>query len=96
MAAAPSTVEIGAGWDMLCHGLFHVFPLIRLRGVSIATAATRLSVVIPILAAVLLWGEQPNGLQTTGALLALISLPLLAIKRPTARVKLCPSGRGCC
>jgi len=78
---APSTVEIGVlGGICFVTAFFMFFPLIRLRGVSIATAATRLSVVIPILAAVLLWGEQPNGLQTTGALLALISLPLLAIK----------------
>jgi drug/metabolite transporter (DMT)-like permease len=60
-----------------------LFPLMRLRGVSIATAVQRLSIVIPILFAIVAWGERPDQLQTAGALLALVSLPLLTI-RPAA------------
>lgn len=77
----PTTIIIGIlGGISFVSAFFMFFPLIKMRGVSVATAATRLAVVIPILAAILLWGEQPNHWQMTGSLLALISLPLLTIK----------------
>ena len=56
---------------------FFLFPFMKLRGVSISTAVVRLSVLIPMVFSVALWGERPNGMQMSGAVLALMSLPLL-------------------
>lgn len=53
----------------------------ELRGVAIANAITRLSILIPMLAAVLLWHERPHGAQIAGAALALGALPLLSLDK---------------
>lgn len=56
---------------------FFLFPFMKLRGVSISTAVVRLSVLIPAAVSVVFWGERPNGMQASGTILALVSLPLL-------------------
>ena len=56
---------------------FLLVPFMRLRGVSIATAVLRLSVLMPILVSVLWWGERPGAVRSAGAALAFLSLPLL-------------------
>lgn len=52
-----------------------------LKGVAIANAITRLSVIIPMLATILIWGEHPQFLEGLGALLALTAMPLLSLDR---------------
>lgn len=64
---------------------FFLVPFMKLRGVSIATAVVRLSVLIPVVFSVALWGERPNGMQTSGAILALMSLPLLGFHPSVGR-----------
>ena len=75
------TLLIGVAAGLTYAGAYLLlFPLMKLRGVSIATAVQRLSIVIPIVFAVVAWGERPDPMQTAGALLALVSLPLLTIR----------------
>lgn len=58
---------------------FLLFRAMRMKGVSICTAVSRLAILIPVLVAIIAWGERPSGLQAAGALLALASLPLLTL-----------------
>ena len=53
---------------------------IRLSGVVVTIAIVRLSVVVPILFAILLWNEMPNAWQIIGIVLACCALPLLSTK----------------
>jgi drug/metabolite transporter (DMT)-like permease len=81
--AAPSlpTWEIGLlGGVCFVTSYLLFFPMIALRGVSITTAVVRLSALIPVLVAILFWGEHPAGYQVVGATMALASLPLLGFK----------------
>jgi len=55
-------------------------PTMQLRGVSITTAILRLSVIIPILVSMLVWGERPDTVQTVGGVMAIVALPLLAYR----------------
>lgn len=52
-----------------------------LKGVAIANAVTRLSVLIPVLGSILLFGEHPRSIETAGALLAMSAMPLLSLDR---------------
>jgi len=54
---------------------------LSLRGVAIANAVTRLSVLIPVLGAILLFGEHPRVIESAGALLAMTAMPLLSLDR---------------
>lgn len=77
----PSTVALGAVVGLAYSASFAAtLPMMRMRGVSISTAVIRLSVIIPILVAVLFWGERPNGVQVGGAVLALAAMPFLGIR----------------
>ena len=79
-ASAP-TLALGATAGLLyavSYGLF--FSHLVRRGVAVSTAVSRLAVVVPVLASVLLWHEDPGPQQAIGATLALFSLPLLAFK----------------
>lgn len=82
---SPSTVALGvAGGFVYATSFCTLLPVMRMRGVSITTAVMRLSVLIPILVAVLWWGERPNGAQVVGAGLALAAMPLLGINSSAA------------
>jgi len=58
-----------------------MLPFMRLRGVAICMAISRLAVLVPIIGAIVLWGEPVTNLQVAGASLAVISLPLLGLGR---------------
>ena len=64
-------------------GLLYVLAftfIIRLqgaRGISVSAAAIRLSVLFPVVASIVFWGERPGGVQIAGIVLAVFSLPLL-------------------
>ncbi|MBI1925199.1 EamA family transporter [Candidatus Poribacteria bacterium] len=59
----------------------------RLSGIVVTIAVVRLSLVVPILFAILFWDEIPNGWQATGILLACCALPLLGTKSPPSRAE---------
>jgi drug/metabolite transporter (DMT)-like permease len=68
-----------------------MFTLYGLLGVAATTGLLRLSVVVPVLASVLLWGEWPTAAQGVGLLLAACALPLLSA-RPAGSSPRPPSG----
>lgn len=83
-APTPATLMVGFLGGLAYVGSYAVLvPMMRLRGVSITTAVLRLSVVIPIAIAMIVWGERPDAIQAAGGALALVALPLLAY-RPSA------------
>jgi drug/metabolite transporter (DMT)-like permease len=55
-----------------------MYALYGLLGVAVTTSLLRLSVVVPVLASVALWGEWPTPVQGAGLLLAAAALPLLS------------------
>ncbi len=58
---------------------FELFTIgIRLSGVVVTVAIVRLSIVIPILVAILFWQEIPNPWQSIGLLLTFLAIPLLS------------------
>ena len=76
----PVTLAMGSAVGVLYALNLALFvPLLGRRGVSIPSAMSRLAVVMPMLAALLLWGERVTTIQSTGALLSLIALPLLTL-----------------
>ena len=57
-----------------------------LRGMAIATAILRLSVVIPVVTSILYWGEIPSGYQVWGLLACLVALPLICSRGASGHV----------
>ncbi|MDQ3700474.1 MAG: hypothetical protein M3442_06080 [Chloroflexota bacterium] len=56
-----------------------MYVLLGLLGVAVTTSLLRLSVVVPVLASITLWGEWPTPAQGVGLLLAAGALPLLSV-----------------
>lgn len=54
-----------------------LFTVVELVGIGITFGIVRLSIALPTLASIFLWGEQPSSLQVVGLALALIALPML-------------------
>ncbi len=85
LAPSASTAWIGATAGVsYVVAYFVLFRLMALRGVAISTAISRLAVVIPVVASIVIWHDRPNTYQAIGCLLALVSLPLLGIKPAAA------------
>jgi len=86
MVPSPSTWWIGlSGGVSYVVAYFTLFKFMALRGVAISTAVMRLSVLIPVVASVAIWGDRPNTYQVVGCLLAVASLPLLGVKPGASR-----------
>jgi len=90
--ASPSTLHIGliAG-VVFVTTYFFIIHSMDLKGVAIANAIVRLSVLIPIVASIALWDERPGAIEALGGALALVALPLLALDRSHGGARL--SGR---
>ena len=56
-----------------------VLKFMKLRGLSITAVIMRMSVVIPLFFALVIWGERATTIQLAGALFTLLSLPFLAL-----------------
>jgi multidrug transporter EmrE-like cation transporter len=52
----------------------------RHKGVALTSSILQLTVLIPMLLSITIWGEATSGMQTLGIVLALASLPLLTVK----------------
>lgn len=80
--ASPPTLHIGllggAAFVTTYILILHSFDL---KGVAVANAITRLSVLIPVLATILVWHERPQVTEGLGALLALGAMPMLTLDR---------------
>ena len=76
----------GALWTGGAMGLiyfiayFFVIYTIRWVGVSAASVVSVLSILMPIVFAAFYWDQQPNALQVTGILMALVALTLIGGK----------------
>ncbi|MCZ6680790.1 MAG: hypothetical protein O7E52_26470, partial [Candidatus Poribacteria bacterium] len=57
----------------------------RLSGIVVTIAVVRLSLVVPIVFAILFWNEIPNFRQALGIIMACCALPLLGTKSPVSR-----------
>lgn len=57
--------------------MFSLYYLIEMGGMAIAFTVVRLSIVIPTVGSILIWGDAPNAVQMLGILLILISIPLI-------------------
>jgi drug/metabolite transporter (DMT)-like permease/dienelactone hydrolase len=80
--AGERTLAIGVLGGLLDPSAYMLMlPVLETKGVAIASAAMRLSVIIPVLLSLFLWQEVPNAWQGVGALLALAALPLLVTGR---------------
>jgi drug/metabolite transporter (DMT)-like permease len=76
----PLTLGLGAAVGVLYALNFTFFvPLLNRRGVSIPSAMSRLAVIMPMLAAVVVWGERLTSPQAAGAALSLVAMPLLTL-----------------
>jgi drug/metabolite transporter (DMT)-like permease len=83
---SPTTLLLGAFGGLVYSGSYLLlFRFMQTRGVSVATAILRLSVIIPVALSILAWGERPDAMQAWGAGVALVALPLLAYRRSTAQ-----------
>ena len=82
-AITPGLVALGVGQGVLFIVGFWLFSLaIRLAGMGLAAGVMRLSVVIPVLASWVIWGEVPAALQFVG--LALAGGAFLLVSRPAS------------
>lgn len=54
-----------------------LFTVVEFVGIGITFGIIRLSIALPTLASIFLWGEHPAALQVVGLLLAFVALPLL-------------------
>ena len=65
----------GAQYQLTYQLMYVLFGLV---GVAVTTSIMRLSVVVPVMASILVWGEWPNAPQAVGLLMAAAALPLLS------------------
>ncbi len=87
--AATGALSIGAvAGSIYFVAYLLLLPAMQLRGVAIALAFVRLSVIIPLAAAMLIWREAPDTIKTCGIVLALLALPLLSLDRGVSSTRL--------
>lgn len=69
-----------------CYFIAYFFVIFAIKwiGATASTVIAVLSIMLPILCGVFLWGEEPNGWQVTGVILALGSLLLIGAQKSTA------------
>lgn len=86
---SPVTWQIGVIGGLVYATTYLLFiQSLELKGVAIANAITRLSVLIPVLGAILIFGEQPRPIESAGALLAIMAMPLLSLDRGAGGTRL--------
>ena len=80
------TAVIGVlGGTAFVTAFFFFFSFMAVRGVSVTTTVIRLSVLVPLVFSLAVWGERAGILQTVGGLVALVSLPLLSMRPGKAK-----------
>lgn len=82
--AAP-TLLTGAGMGVgyfLC--FFLLLRTLDVRGAAIATALSRLAVLVPIAIAVVIWGERPGPIQWIGIVVSIVAMVLMNLPQRVA------------
>ena len=72
-----------------CYFIAYFFVIFAIKwvGATASTVIAVLSIMLPIICGISIWGEQPNGWQIAGVLLALASLMLIGGQKKTAGEK---------
>ncbi len=80
------TITTGA-WAGVCYlvSLLFYFAAVARVGVGLASAVNRLSVALPVVAAVAVWHEQVTGAQVVALVLVAVALPLLGSDQTGSR-----------
>lgn len=79
---SPPTIQIAVFGGVIFVATYVVLiHSMDLKGVAIANAMTRLSVLVPVLATIIIWRERPQLFEAVGGLLALAAMPLLSLDR---------------
>jgi len=76
----------GAGVSYILSYFFIMYTVQRV-GISVPMAVMRMSALVPIFGAVVLYGEHPNAVQVVGIALVFAAFPLLAIHRNGGRAE---------
>ena len=76
----------GAGVSYITSYFFIMYTVQRV-GISVPMAVMRMSALVPIFGAVLLYGEHPNAVQVVGIAVVFAAFPLLAIDRNGRRAE---------
>lgn len=78
----PAVVFGGVVLGLLFVATYLVFvPTLADRGVSVMAAMCQLSALVPMLASLIIWREQPTLVRLVGAVLCLIAMPMLALDK---------------
>lgn len=86
LSLSDATLFWGAVQGVAFIGTYYLICVsMALSGLAIATAFIRLSVVIPVLASIVYWGETPGVYQVLGILFCLASLPLIGTRTRDAQ-----------
>lgn len=90
------TVQIGIITGVTCIvGMLITTKALQMLNVSLVLTSYRMSLVVPVVASVQIWGETLNGVQTFGIMAALLGLVFITCgvqptdRQPTARFALC-------
>lgn len=87
VVSAPRPVEPAVLFGGVVLGLLFVatylvfVPTLADRGVSVMAAMCQLSALVPMLASLVIWREQPSLVRLIGAVLCLIAMPMLALDK---------------
>jgi drug/metabolite transporter (DMT)-like permease len=86
---SPLIVGVGAALGLLFVVTYLLFvPTLADRGVSVMAAMCQLSALVPMLASLLIWHEQPTLVRLSGAILCLIAMPMLALDKGVTDTRL--------
>lgn len=82
MPLEPAVLVGGVLLGLLFVATYLVFvPTLADRGVSVMAAMCQLSALVPMLASLIIWHEQPTAVRLAGAILCLIAMPMLALDK---------------
>ena len=82
LTLSPDTLLWGSVQGICFIGTYYLLcTSMSVSGMAIATAILRLSVVIPVIASVFVWGEVPSTFQILGIIACVVSLPLIGLRQ---------------
>ncbi len=87
----PALLGAGVLLGLLFAATYLVFvPTLADRGVSVMAALCQLSALVPMVASLVIWHEQPTAVRLAGAVLCLVAMPLLALDKGVTDTELTP------
>ncbi len=78
----PQTLYIGiVGGITYVAAYFCLLPSLEQKGTAIAASVMQLGVLVPLVGALLIWGERPQTVAACGIVLAVLALPMLTLDK---------------